>query len=89
MDEKELMNVNSEDILCFLNVDSKDYCAYSTSYDEDDKEEINFARVVRIDEQNCFLREIGEEEEAKVIEEYERYEEFMNSHDELDEMEAE
>ena len=84
MDANELISVNSDDIECFLNVDGIDYCAY---YTDELKEDVWFARVVIIDEANCFLKNIEDEEQLKVIEEYEKYEAFMNSRDELDEEE--
>ncbi|MBP5684730.1 MAG: hypothetical protein J6X02_05700 [Bacilli bacterium] len=81
MDNKQITAVDIEDIICYLDVGEKHYCAFVI---EEDEGNVYFARVSYLDDVNCILTPVTDNEVGAVIKEYNKYIDLMESRIDLD-----
>ena len=77
----DLIIINPDDISCYFSVDGKNYCVLIDSENEDN---VDFALVSKLDDKHDVYTHVPEMDLEKVSAEFEKFLDFFNEADELD-----
>lgn len=81
--------IEKDNIITFIELDDKNYIAYTKSKEPSDGDDIYFAECSNIDGKDVLLPIVSEDILKKVNEKYDEYENLMLNEDELEDISEE